>query len=238
MALPRINSAPKYEMTVPSTGQKIMYRPFLVKEEKVLMMAMETGDDAGGIRAIVDTITSCVQEDFDANPLKSYDIEYLFLQIRAKSVGEKSTITIACKKCEHHNPHTIDLEAMKVSGIDQGDEDIELTPEITVSMKFPEYKDLLLSGINKEELSQIETIFKLIGKCIDGVKTPDEYFSMKDESEQEIKEFLESLNTEQFGKIRAFVEGMPKLKHDAIFDCEECGEHNEQELSGIQSFFS
>ena len=78
MALPRINSAPKYEMTVPSTGQKIMYRPFLVKEEKVLMMAMETGDDAGGIRAIVDTITSCVQEDFDANPLKSYDIEYLF----------------------------------------------------------------------------------------------------------------------------------------------------------------
>tara|TARA_B110000238_G_C16142239_1_gene446989 strand:+ start:7292 stop:8005 length:714 start_codon:yes stop_codon:yes gene_type:complete len=237
MALPRINSVPKYEMTVPSSGQKVMFRPFLVKEEKVLMMAMETGDDEGGIRAIVDTITSCVADDLNVNELKSYDIEYLFLRIRAKSVGEKSTVSIQCSNCKHPNAHVINLEELEITtGKDSAE--LKITEEITVSMKFPNYKDLLLGGINKEELNNVEVIFKLIGKCIEGVKTEDEYFDLKDESEEEVKEFLESLNQEQFGMIRGFVESMPKLSHTAIFDCEECSTTNTHELSGIQSFFS
>ena len=237
MALPKLNSTPKYKMTVPSTGQEVDFRPFLVKEEKVLMMAMETGDDESGIRAIVDTISSCVATEIDTNTLKSYDIEYLFLRIRAKSVGEKSTITIACKECEHPNPYVINLESLEVSEGESA-KDIPLTPELTVSMKFPSYKDLLTGGLRAEGEHDLDVIFNLIGKCIDGVKTEDEYFSMVDQPQEEIKEFIESLSSEQFGKIRDFVESMPKLSHNAELTCEECGAENKQTLSGIQSFFS
>ena len=237
MALPKLNSTPKYKMNVPSTGQELDFRPFLVKEEKVLMMAMETGDDESGIRAIVDTISSCVATDFDTDQLKSYDIEYLFLRIRAKSVGEKSTISIACKECDHPNAYSINLEQLEVSA-GETETDIVLTPEITISMKFPSYKDLLTGGLRKDGDKDLDVIFNLIGKCIDGVKTEDEYFSMVDQPQAEIQEFIESLSSEQFNMVRKFVESMPKLSHHAKLTCEECGTENEQVLSGIQSFFS
>ncbi len=223
-------------MNIPSTGEEVDFRPFLVKK-KVLMMAMETGDDESGIRAIVDTISSCVATEIDTNQLKSYDIEYLFLRIRAKSVGEKSTISIACKECEHPNPYVINLESLEVSD-GENEKDIILTPEITVTMKFPSYKDLLAGGLRKDGDKDLDVIFNLIGKCIDGVKTEDEYFSMVDQPQSEIQEFIESLSSDQFNKIRMFVESMPKLSHHAKLTCEECGAENEQELSGIQSFFS
>ena len=233
MALPKINSAPKYEITIPSMQKTIRYRPYLVKEEKILMMAIESQDQKQALAAIVDTIESCVQEPIERNKLTTFDVEYLFTQIRAKSVGETAKVSMKCKECETDNEVVIPLDDVKVKNLEKQNNVIELTPDIKLKMKYPGFNDIIVTN----GMNQTDQTFKLIGYCIDSVQTPTENIKLSDEAEAEQQEFIESLSTEQFNKIKEHVENIPKMEHDVKFECIKCKTENKIELNGLQDFF-
>jgi ribosomal protein L44E len=238
VALPKLNNAPKFEMTIPSLNKAVKYRPFLVKEEKVLLIAMETGDSHTTLNAIIDTINSCViGDEFSPNDLTAYDVEYMFLQIRAKSVGETSKVSFECDKCSDKNEVVINLPDARVVGGGNTDPIIKLTDDISVKMKWPSYGDLMKAGVDPEKMTEIDTIFKLISKCIDSVMTEEEHVKLSDEPEEEVMAFLESLNSEQFGNIRSYIETIPQVKYNLKFKCKSCEHENDKEIAGVANFF-
>lgn len=230
MALPKLNELPKYELTIPSSGQKVKFRPYLVKEEKVLMMAAESKDGNQMLNAVLDTIESCVQTKLDFRSLTTFDIEYIFIKLRSKSVGEVSNIILACKSCEHSNEIEINLEEIQCKGMNK-EKYVKLDDNITVEMKYPSYKDIPLNE-NETEIG-----FKLLTASLQAVITEDERIEIEDESPESVRDFLESMTKEQFEKISSFLLDMPQVKHTAHFNCEKCGEENTLELKGLTSFF-
>lgn len=235
MALPKLNTNPIYECTVPSTGEKVSYRPYLVKEEKILMMAMETQDQKQALRAVVDTIGACVQGDsFDAKSLTTFDIEYLFTQIRSKSVGENSTISMKCSECDASNEYTLDISTVKVEKPDENNV-IKLSDSVSVEMRYPIYKNISNVNFNAGEM---EVGFAMIGSCISAVLSDDERIDMSEVSKAEINEFLESMTQDQFTRLAKYLESLPALRHNAQFTCIKCGAENERMLRGMQDFLS
>lgn len=234
MALPKLNAAPKYEVVVPSTGQQVRYRPYLVKEEKILMLAMESQDQRQALSAIVDTIDSCVQDDLNTSDLTTFDVEYLFTQIRSKSVGETAKIMVGCQHCEAENEVTVKLDDIKVGNPEGLETKIQLTDDIALQMRWPSYNEIVEFD---QDQNQTELTFKMISSCIDTVLTAEEAIKMKDEPEAERMDFIESLSSEQFNKIRLYVEKMPKMEHSVQFECTECKKGNDITLSGISDFF-
>mgnify|MGYP001161254807 FL=1 len=236
MALPKLNDSPKYEMTIPSLQTKVKFRPYLVKEEKILMIAMESGSQKSTVNAIIDTIMACVEGEFDRKSLTSYDIEYMFLNLRSKSVGERTTITIQCQKCESHNDNEIDLSKVAVSKATL-EKSIQITEDINLHMKYPNFTAVMEVANDGNEETEIERTFKLISECMDVLETEDGRFDLKDETEEEIQEFLESLSSQQFEKIRDWLQDIPKLKHEITFECSECQHKNDVVLQGLDDFF-
>lgn len=236
MALPVLNEAPKYQMTIPSTGQNVRFRPFLVKEEKVMMVAMESENEVDILNTITDTISACVIDELDTSKLTTFDVEYSFLQIRAKSVGESVTIVPTCESCDHKNEVKIMLDDIKID-IPKVDSLIEIDDNISVEMHWPTYREVMKQGVIGQE-NQIDQIFSLIRTCISSIQTPEERFATADHSAEEMNTFIESMNTEQFAKIQEYVESMPRLTHDVNFNCANCGTANTLTLEGMQSFFS
>lgn len=234
MALPKLNAHPKYEMEIPSTKQKVRYRPYLVQEEKVLLLAMESEDASTAIKAIVDTIKACVDDDIDVDKLTTYDVEWMFIQLRSKSVGESSKIGYKCKHCETSNEINVNLAEVQVKG-ESGQKTIQLTDDISVTLKYPEYVKML--ELDKEKISGSSVIFWLIRNCIHSINTEDEKFLAKDQTEKELDEFIESMTNEQFGQLTSFVEAMPKVSHDIEFNCINCKETNNVTLEGLNDFF-
>ena len=208
MALPKLNDVPKYELTIPSTGKTITFRPFLVKEQKILLMAMETKDQKQMLQAVSDTIDACLYDKINVRTLATFDIEYIFTQIRAKSVGESTEVSLICSECEHPNPVNINLEEIKVD-----------TSEIIDSLVV----------LNDQYTVQLMSLDKLI--------TEEEQIDFNDETEEEIKGFIESLNNEQFTKIMDYVNSLPTVSHDVDFKCENCGKENKVTMRGLQDFF-
>lgn len=234
MALPKLNDQPKYDIVVPSSQTKVRYRPYLVKEEKVLMLAMESKDSKKALGAIVDTIGACVQDELDTSSLTTFDVEYLFTQIRSKSVGETSDITLQCSNCDKDIQITIPLSEITVEMPKEKIDVIKLTDDIQIKMRYPAYNEIM--EIDQEAEGALES-FKLISKCIDSVQTGEENLSLKDETEQEIQDFIDSLTTDQFGKIRKFLESIPKLEHKLNVVCPHCKHAEERILAGINNFF-
>ena len=232
--------APKYSLTIPSTGDEVMFRPFLVKEEKVLLMAMETGDSKSSLTAIIDVIKSCVDSDtINENNLTAYDVEYMFLQLRSKSVGETSKIGHKCHACEHENVIKVPLSEVKVmQDIPDMPDVIELTPDISLKMKWPTYGELMNAGVEPENMNELDSVFKLLTRCIDSVMTQDEHMKLSDESEEEQQSFLESLNSDQFTKVKEYVQNIPAVKYKVDITCENCGAEIKQDITGIANFFS
>ena len=235
MALPKLNDKPKYELIIPSSKQNVKFRPYLVKEEKVLMMALESQDKAASLNAVVDTISSCVQDEFDSSKLTLFDIEYMFIMIRSKSVGEVSQLGIKCKQCEKTNEVAVRLDDIEVKQDRIVEKDIELEENITLSMKYPNFNDVLKFEDNN--LTETEKTFMLIGKCMESIETEEENIMLKDVSDAEVNEFIESLNTEQFIKVREYVENMPRVEKEIKFVCGSCETENTMVLSGIDDFF-
>jgi len=235
MALPKLNSLPSYKVTIPSSGQETTYRPFLVKEQKALMIAMETQDRNDLLRGITRTIMACVEEDIKS-PLTTFDVDYLFTMIRSKSVGETVDLHIPCTECETKNPCTVELDKVKVSNMDVNTE-IQLNDDIVLKMKFPTYEEFFKSKILDQGISQSEMIFELILICMDSVLTDEECISIKDESREDIIKFIESMTTGQYEKLAEFVSDVPFLYQDITFDCSNCGTSNKHVLKGMDDFF-
>ena len=240
MALPKLN-VPVYEAILPSTEKVIKYRPFLVKEEKILLTAMESENEKSISIAIKQIINNCVQGKLDIDKLPTFDIEYLFLRLRAKSVGEKATIGLkpwGCPKnngelCENSTQVDINLEEVTVIKNDNHSNKIILDDDIGIKMSYPDLNKIGSIG----KIDTAETGMNIIKDCIEMIFTEEETHEKGSFTEKELDEFIDSLNTEQFTKIRDFFETMPKLKHTVKYKCEICGEKKETTLEGLNSFF-
>ena len=239
MALPKL-TVPEYEAILPSTEKVIKYRPFLVKEEKILLTALEAEDDAVMASAIRQIVNNCVLEELDVFKLRTFDIEYLFLRLRAKSVGEKVTLGLrpwGCpnnegKLCENSTEVEINLEEVKFIKYENLSSKIMLNDEIGVKMKYPDIKN-----INIIDADSAITGMNIVRNCVDMVFTKDETFERDSFTDEELEEFIDSLNSDQFKKIKDFFDTMPALRHTTKYTCETCGEEKETILQGLNSFF-
>jgi len=234
MALPVLNN-PNYEMELPSTGEKIEYRPFLVKEQKILMMAMESKDTSAQSKAVVDIIKNCTFGKIDdkVEGLPTFDIEYMFLQLRQKSVGETVDITITCPDDETTKvPVTVNLEDINVVKTEGHDKVIMITDKIGMTMKYPTMKQIM--GYDMNKLDSMEGTFGIIQDCLENVFDEDQVYD--EMSKKELSEFIEQMTTDQFQKVTSFFTTMPKLKHTVKVTNPNTGIENEIVLEGMQSF--
>ena len=236
MALPKINDVPKYELVIPSTKQSVKFRPFLVKEQKVLLMAMESQDPKQIVNAITDTIKVCLLSDTDFNRLTSFDVEYLFIQIRAKSVGERSNLSLLCQECEKSTEVVVDLEKIFVD-VPKTSMSIKLNDQYTLKLRYPTYTSMLQNDIMTQTKSTTEMIYQLIIACLDSLQSQENNIKFDDEPREEVTKFLEGLTSQQFDQLVTFVQNSPKLKHKINFECKHCKHPNTITLEGIQDFF-
>jgi len=233
MALPKIEN-PTYAIEVPSLKRRVEFRPFLVKEEKVLMIAQESKDDKKILQTIKDIISACSYEKLDPNECTTTDIEYVFLQLRAKSVGETVTVKIKCEKCDTYASVVIDLEDIKVSNIKEIDNTIEITDSIGVILK----KLSLADSEKIKTKDSIKAFNQMIMYSIESIYDADSVYPASESTEKELIEFIDSLSHKHLEKIQAYIENIPKLQYTVKFKCAECGHDNEIVLEGIESFFS
>ena len=240
MALPKLN-VPVYEAILPSTEKVIKYRPFLVKEEKILLTAMEAGEDSAMIPAVKRIINNCVEGNLDVDKLPTFDIEYLFLRLRAKSVGEKVTLGLkpwGCPKnngelCENSTPVDVNLEEVNVVKTEKHSNKIMLDDKIGIQLSYPD-----MSKLGKvDKIDTAEAGMNIIKDCIDMIYTEEEMYERGTFNDKELDEFVDSLNTQQFTLIRDFFDTMPVLKHTVKYKCETCGEDKETTIQGLNSFF-
>jgi len=234
MSLPKLNNVPKYKITVPSTNKEVTFRPFLVKEEKILLIALESQDPVQIATAITDTVISCISEEISRKDLKSYDIEFLFLKIRAKSVGETANLLFKCESCDTENEVSVNLEEIKMNVIEI-DNRIKISNDIYIEMKHPTFESI---SRNKKLTTNSPTtqVFGLIQESISAVLTEDERIDIKEVKDEEFQEFIESMTQEQFTKIREYIESIPKLSHDINYSCKNCNTNNNITLEGLQNF--
>ena len=243
MALPKLKIA-TYELTVPSTGQKVEYRPFLVKEEKALLMAAEDGSPKTVTNAMKDIITACTEGELNLKTLASFDIEYIFLQLRGKSVGDvinlnlKKPESIECEEpeCPGSTEIKINIDDIKIDTSSIIDSKIELTKDIGIKLGFPQL-DSIQKYTTKGKAMDAGGVFKMINDCIEYIWEGKEIYKAKDSTKKELNDFIESLNTEQFNKIRNFFESMPRLRHEITWTCSKCDKSAPLLLEGIDSFF-
>ena len=238
MPLPKI-ATPTYELELPSTGKPINYRPFLVKEEKLLVLALESEDNKQITTAIKTVIKSCIStKGIKVETLPTFDIEFLFLNIRGKSVGEELEVNIICPDDEVTEvPVTIDLDDIQVQKVDDHTNQIKIDNNIMMEMKYPSLDQFIKNNFDFKEGNQMDQSFDLIASCIDKIYTEDEVWSTADCTKKEVKEFLESMNSSQFKDIEKFFETMPKLKHDITVKNPKTKVESTVVLEGLASFF-
>lgn len=236
MALPKLNTAPIFDEKVPSTGERISYRPYLVKEEKVLMMAFESRDQKQVTRAIGNTLNSCIQSDIDVFNLTTFDVEYLFTKIRSKAVGERSTVIMNCSECKTGNEVDVMIDELKldVSNTDEnGREKIQITDDIAVELAYPAFGDILDVETKGDS---IEDGIGMVASSIQAILTEEERFDKSDVKPEEIMDFIMELPTDKFNLLGNFLRKIPKIQKDVEFDCTNCSHHNEYTLEGMKDF--
>jgi len=236
MSLPKIAKI-THEATIPSTGKKIKYRPFLVKEEKVLILAQESGSQAEVIRAIKDVLVACVQtRGFDVEKLATFDIEYLFLNIRGTSVGGDVEVIITCPDDEVTQvPVTIFLNDIAVIFEDSHTDTIKIDDTYSIKMRYPSIDEIVATEV--EDVT-VEQSLRLIATCIDQVYSEDESWAASDSSIEELQQWVEDLEPKQFGQLEQFFTSMPKLSHTITVKNPKTGVENDIVLEGLGSFFA
>lgn len=233
MALPKLKTV-TYTLKLPSTGDEIKYRPFLVKEQKNLMIAQETEDEKVIQTAIAQSITDCTFDKIDPWELPSFDVEYVFLKIRSKSVGDKIELNVLCPDDDETRvPVTVDLSEIECTMHVGHSNEIELTEDITITMKYPTFKDISVITGDTES----EKMFEMIKQSIDQVVDGEDIYERIDMSNEELGEFLESMTGEHLEKVQDFFETMPKLTHAIKVKNPKTGKTGEVVLEGFQSFF-
>ncbi len=241
MPLPKI-ATPTYELILPSNKKKISYRPFLVKEEKILILAMESGDPNEITRAVKDVLKECVlTRGIKIDTLPSFDIEYLFLNIRAKAVGEAVELVVTCPDDgETQVECTIDIRDIEVKFPNGHTSEIKVDDNIMVKMKYPSLQEFIDNNFNFNTNDSKETInksFEIVASCIDMVYTKEESWSSSDVTKKELTEWLETFDANQFKQIEKFFDTMPKLTHVLTVKNPNTGKDNEIILEGLSSFF-
>ena len=239
MPLPKITT-PTYELELPSTQKKVRYRPFLVKEEKVLLIALETEDTKEITNAIRAVIKSCVlTRGIKVETLPTFDIEYLFLNIRGKSVGEVIEVNLICPDDEVTEvKKNIPIDDIKIQRTDGHPNQIKLDDNIMMELKYPSLDQFIKNNFDFTEGNQMDQSFELIGSCIDKIYTEEEVWSSSDCTKKELTEFLESMNSSQFKEIENFFETMPKLTHTIKVKNPNTEKENDVVLEGLASFFA
>jgi hypothetical protein len=240
MALPKIVT-PHYTLKLPSTGKNVKFRPFLVKEEKLLLMAMETADENSTIETIQQIIKDCTNIAVPIDSLPTFDIEYLFLKIRSKSVGETSKVLLtAPDDGETEVQVEINLAAIEVSEDDEHDKTIKLSDTMGMVMKYPSLHTFVKMNISPddEERDEITQVFDLASDCIDNIYDENQVYPGADSSKQEKVDFLEQLTSEQFQQVQKFFETMPKLMHEVEVTNPNTNVTSTVTLEGLASFFA
>jgi hypothetical protein len=236
MALPKLIT-PTYELEVPSTDEKIQYRPFLIKEEKILLMAMESGKNEDIVEAIKQIVSLCTFDKLKISSMPMFDVEYIFLQIRAKSVGEVSKLKLLCRDDNKtYADVEVNLPDVKVQVDDKHTNKIELTKDMGMVMAYPTIDSFKESGITNINASNM---LDVISACIKEIyeEKGEKVYQAKDQTKKELIEFVESLNTQQFKKIQEFFDTMPKLKHTIKVKNPKTKKESEVILFGLQDFF-
>jgi len=239
MPLPKI-ATPTYELELPSTGASINYRPFLVKEEKVLVIALESEDNKQITTAIKSVLKNCIlSKGIKVEDLPTFDIEYLFLNIRGKSVGEDLEVNIICPDDEKTQvPVTIALDEIEVQKDDKHTNKIKIDDSIMMEMKYPSLEQFIKNNFDFNEKNMMDQSFELIAACIDKVYTEDEVWTAADCTKKEMKDFLEQMNSQQFKEIETFFETMPKLSHTISVTNPKTKVKSDVVLEGLSSFFA
>jgi len=238
MPLPTI-STPTYELTLPSSNRKIKYRPFLVKEEKILIIAMETQDTKQIARAVKDVLSKCIlTKGIKVDKLATFDIEYLFLNIRGKSVGEHIEVMVTCPDDEKTQvPMSINIDDIKIQKEKDHSTDISLDDTYTLRMKYPSLSEFIKNNFDSMTDMKVEDTFELISSCIDQVYSEEETWSHQECTKKELSDFVESLNSNQFKMVENFFTTMPKLSHTVKVTNPNTKVDSEIKLEGLQSFF-
>ena len=238
MPLPTI-STPTYELTLPSSKRNIKYRPFLVKEEKILIIAMESQDVKQIARAVKDVLSKCIMtKGTKVEKLSTFDIEYLFLNIRGKSVGEHIEVMVTCPDDgKTQVPMSINIDDIKVQTDENHSIDIKLDETYTLRMKYPSLDEFIKNNFDNMNDMNVDDTFDLISSCIDQVYSEEESWSHQDCTKKELSDFVESLNSSQFKEVENFFTTMPKLLHIVKVTNPNTNVESEIKLEGLQSFF-
>ena len=240
MPLPKINT-PTYELTLPSDGKKIKYRPFLVREEKILIMALETEDMKQITKAVLDILNGCIlTKGITIQSLPSFDIEYLFLNVRAKSVGETIEITITCPDDNETTVNVnVDLDTIKIKKDRKHKNTIKLDDSLSLKLRYPSMDSFIENNFEStEESNDVKNTLKMITSCIDVIYNDEESWNGSDSTEKELEEFIEQLNTKQFQMIENFFSTMPKLSHTIKVKNPNTNVESTVLLEGLAAFFS
>ena len=239
MPLPKVNT-PTYELVLPSTGKKVKYRPFLVREEKILIMALETEDIKQITQAVVDILTECIlTKGIKFENLSTLDIEYLFLNIRAKSVGETVEVNLICPDDNKTSVTvSIDIDSIKVKKNRKHKNIIKLDDNLSLKLKYPSLDQFIGSNFESKDDQSISSTLKVITSCIDVIYTEEESWVGSDSTEKELEEFIDQLNTKQFQLIEEFFNTMPKLSHPVKVKNPITEVESTVVLEGLAAFFS
>ena len=237
MPLPKI-ATPTYELVLPSSGRKIKYRPFLVKEEKILIIALESQDQKQIASAVKSILTGCIlTKGTKVDKLSTFDIEYLFLNVRGKSVGEQIEVMVTCPDDgKTQVPMSINIDSIKVQKSDNHNADIKLDDTYTLRMRYPSLNEFIKSNFNAEDI-KVDDTFELIASCVDQVYSEEESWTQEDCTKKELTNFIEQLNSSQFKEIEKFFDTMPKLAHTVKVKNPNTKVESEIVIEGLQSFF-
>ena len=239
MPLPTIVT-PTYELELPSTGKKVKYRPFLVKEEKLLVLALETEDTKDISTAIKTVLKNCIQtRGVKVENLPTFDIEFLFLNIRGKSVGEEVEVNLIAPDDEETQvPVTISIDDIKIQKSEEHNSKVKLDDTLMMEMKYPSLDQFIKSNFDFTEEVSMDQSFDLIASCIDKIYNEEEVWSTADCTKKEVKDFLEQMNSMQFKEIESFFDSMPKLSHSVTFTNPKTKVESTVVLEGLSSFFA
>lgn len=245
MNLPKID-LPTFEFEIPSSGKKVKFRPFLVKEQKILLMALESADEKDAMRAIKQIVSNCVlEENFDVDDLSSFDLDYFFIQLRVKSIGEKINLSYRCKniveedkECNNLMEFEHDLSTVKIERNKSHNKTIFFTKDSGLVMKYPGIKisEMIMTDENKNKTS-IEKEIEMITECIDYIFDKDTIYPIKEISKKELIDYIETLSRENFEKIQTFFDTVPEVKSTIEQKCKKCGFEHVIPVEGLVNFF-
>ena len=232
MKLSELNPTPVYDAILPSTGKSVKFRPFLVKEERALLAAQQSESVSVMLNTISSVVKNCLQEANKA--LTAFDVEFLFIHIRAKSVGEYSALTFTCRECDKKTPLNVDIRRVSVKETKKQDLLIKLSDTVSIKMRYPTIDQLLDIEAEKDPDTIIE---KTMACMIDTIYSGDEAISVKEEPISEILAFLDTLTSKQYAELRAFIDNTPTVELPVEWDCPHCKAKNNYTLRGLESFF-